>query len=750
MSGVVLASETTTDVVSPRHANPERTDDASTLAKDLLGVNLVLEMMVHSVPDATSPPSIDQKVPSVSHLVPFRFSFDPPSDPASVSAFVKAYPNLPGYHMWSSWDRLTTVSTYGPPGSEEEDDPDSGWDFSGLCDPSAMRDFMTACDYCLSDCSDDGHSLDDEGCDPGRECFHVDLGDRDEGNHLGMPEDDDPPGPASRVDITRELVVVPVPAGGQDTQLEQIHEMQAKLDEEAGQLVQLRQNIEQEWAGRALAGEARHRAQDVQRRIVDDARARLPPASSGVGQNLAAAAMLLRAMPEPSTTEGRRIQGELKNLLEDAVVRRAESSASRRQGCPTEHRATTSRLMREASVHIGRTRDRTPAAPDRLGNEQHHRDCRARLDERVRRGYHPRRVGRYDSEEDRSPLPEPPGLRAFNRAIRRALFPAQFRAPTTITKYSGETRPELWLADYRLACQLGGTDDDNLIIRNLPLFLSDAARAWLEHLSPAQISNWDDLVKAFAGNFQGTYVRPGNSWDLRSCRQQPGESLREYTRRFSKQHTELPNITDSDVIGAFLAGTTCRGLMSKLGRKTPTKASELMDIATKFASNQEAIEAIFQKDKQPQERQKEDVPEASTQRGTKKKAKKKSQAKRAAADADLVAAAEHRNPRKPPGGANLFDKMLKESCPYHQGPIKHTLEECVMLRRYFHKAGSPAGDGKGQDNHKKEGDKAEEFPKVHGCFMIYGGQVANASARHRKQERWEVCSVKVGAPVYLD
>jgi hypothetical protein len=35
----------------------------------------------------------------------------------------------------------------------------------------------------------------------------------------------------------------------------------------------------------------------------------------------------------------------------------------------------------------------------------------------------------------------------------------------------------LWLADYRLACQLRGTDDDNLIIRNLPLFLSDVARA---------------------------------------------------------------------------------------------------------------------------------------------------------------------------------------------------------------------------------------------------------------------------------
>jgi hypothetical protein len=194
-SGVDLVPETTTSVVSPQHANPKRTDDASTLAEDLLGVCLVPEITVQSVPDATSSPSIDRGVPSVFHHVPFRFSFDPPSDPASVSAFVKAYPNLPGYHMWSTWDRLTAASTYGPPGSEEDDEPDSGWDFSGLGNPSAMRDFMTACDYCLSNCSDDGHSLDDEGCGLSRECFHVDLGGHDEGNHLGMPEDDDSPSP---------------------------------------------------------------------------------------------------------------------------------------------------------------------------------------------------------------------------------------------------------------------------------------------------------------------------------------------------------------------------------------------------------------------------------------------------------------------------------------------------------------------------------------------------------------------------
>jgi hypothetical protein len=357
-----------------------------------------------------------------------------------------------------------------------------------------MRDFMTACDYCLSNCSDGSRSLGDEDCGPSQECFHVDLGGPSEGNHPGMPENGDLPRPVPRVYILRELAVVPVPAGGHDPQLEQIREVQARLDEGAGTLDPIRRDIGQEWAGQPPAEEVRHLPQGFQHRIADDVRVRPPPASSGVGQNLAAAAMLLRVMSEPSTTEGRRIQGELKNLLEDAVVRRAESSASRRQGYPSEHRAAISRFMREASVHTGRTRNTAPAAPGRLGNEHHHRNRWAHLDERVRRGYHPRRGGCYDSGEDRSPSPEPPGPQAFSRAIRRASFPTQFRTPTTIKKYSGETRPELWLADYRLACQLGGMDDDNLIIRNLPLFLSDTARAWLEHLPPGQISNWDDVI----------------------------------------------------------------------------------------------------------------------------------------------------------------------------------------------------------------------------------------------------------------
>jgi hypothetical protein len=100
-SAVDLASKAKTSVVSPQHANSEQTNDTSTLARDLLGVTLVPETTVQSVPDATSSPPVDQEVPIDPHLVPFGFSLDPPSDFASVEAFIEACPNPPGYGMRS-------------------------------------------------------------------------------------------------------------------------------------------------------------------------------------------------------------------------------------------------------------------------------------------------------------------------------------------------------------------------------------------------------------------------------------------------------------------------------------------------------------------------------------------------------------------------------------------------------------------------------------------------------------------------
>jgi hypothetical protein len=132
-----------------------------------------------------------------------------------------------------------------------------------------------------------------------------------------------------------------------------------------------------------------------------------------------------------------------------------------------------------------------------------------------------------------------------------------------------------------------------VIIRNMPLHLADSARTWLEHLPASQIHSWDDLVRTFMGSFQGTYVRTGNSWDLRACTQKPGESLRDFKRRFSKRCMELPSVAQSEIVHAFLEGMTCRDLVRELERSPPVDSNELFNIATSFASGEEAVGAIF-------------------------------------------------------------------------------------------------------------------------------------------------------------
>jgi hypothetical protein len=118
-------------------------------------------------------------------------------------------------------------------------------------------------------------------------------------------------------------------------------------------------------------------------------------------------------------------------------------------------------------------------------------------------------------------------------------------------------------------------------------------------------------VRVFKGNFKGTYMRLGNSWDLRSCKQKPGESLRDYIRRFSKQRTELPNITYSNIIMAFLSGTTYKELVRELGHNTPITANGLMDIITNFAVGEEVVGAIFGGD-QDKGKHKEEDPAGSS------------------------------------------------------------------------------------------------------------------------------------------
>ena len=44
--------------------------------------------------------------------------------------------------------------------------------------------------------------------------------------------------------------------------------------------------------------------------------------------------------------------------------------------------------------------------------------------------------------------------------MRVAPYPRHFWPPTHISMYDGETNPDNWLEDYRLAMKAGGSDDN--------------------------------------------------------------------------------------------------------------------------------------------------------------------------------------------------------------------------------------------------------------------------------------------------
>jgi hypothetical protein len=127
--------------------------------------------------------------------------------------------------------------------------------------------------------------------------------------------------------------------------------------------------------------------------------------------------------------EARNLHRKAQVLIEQAAVQQAESSASRirQQGSAQDDGGAQGP---EASVHAGGRAER-PTNPGRTPVRERILDTRGQAQDGDARnvinarqmgntemqaatGYHPRRGGRYDSREDGSPTPKPPGTHLFS------------------------------------------------------------------------------------------------------------------------------------------------------------------------------------------------------------------------------------------------------------------------------------------------------------------------------------------------
>jgi hypothetical protein len=231
--------------------------------------------------------------------------------------------------------------------------------------------------------------------------------------------------------------------------------------------------------------------------------------------------------------------------------------------------------------------------------------------------------------------------------------------------------------------------------------------------------------------------------DLAMVKQEQGETLRKYMRRFFDKRTTVVDVSDKEVIDLFQDGLYHYRTFEDFSRRRPSSITHLKDMITSWADEENKAnakyDAIRGKSKQntggnnnnngnqggrsnnylgPNRKRKPDNTVAAIQCPAKDNSKKTS------------------------GG---FKDLLKEKCPWHLDD-NHTTEQCYQLRRALKDTPEP------RHPHEKKGKKKadegnNDFQEPDKTVNVLFGGLPNRRAQ--KSTRREVLSIEPAVPTPL-
>jgi transcriptional accessory protein Tex/SPT6 len=81
--------------------------------------------------------------------------------------------------------------------------------------------------------------------------------------------------------------------------------------------------------------------------------------------------------------------------------------------------------------------------------------------------------------------------------------------------------------------------------------------------------------------------------DLAMVKQEEGETLRKYMRRFFDKRATVVNVTDKEVIDLFQDGLYHRRTFEDFGRRRPSSITKLKDMITSWADEEDKANAKY-------------------------------------------------------------------------------------------------------------------------------------------------------------
>jgi hypothetical protein len=232
--------------------------------------------------------------------------------------------------------------------------------------------------------------------------------------------------------------------------------------------------------------------------------------------------------------------------------------------------------------------------------------------------------------------------------------------------------------------------------------------------------------------------------DLAMVKQEQGETLHKYMRRFFDKRATVVDVTDKEVIDLFQDGLYHCRTFEDLGRRRPKSIPHLKDMITSWEDEEDKAntkyDAIRGKNKQntgggsgnngnqgsrnsnnysgPNRKRKPDNTVTAIQRPAKENSKKTS---------------------------GDFKDLLKEKCLWHLDG-NHTTEQCYQLRRALKSTPEPPHphDKKGKKKNDGGNDDFQEPDKT--INVLFGGL---PSRREQKATHREVMSIEPAVPTPL-
>jgi hypothetical protein len=107
------------------------------------------------------------------------------------------------------------------------------------------------------------------------------------------------------------------------------------------------------------------------------------------------------------------------------------------------------------------------------------------------------------------------------------------------------------------------------------------------------IDKWDQLKEQFTSNFTGAMGRSGTRMDLAMVKQEQGETLRKYMRRFFDKRANVVDVSNKEVIELFQDGIYHRRTFEDFGRRRPSSITHLKDMITSWADEEDKANAKY-------------------------------------------------------------------------------------------------------------------------------------------------------------